>query len=134
MIRSLLFVTLAAVSVVQSEALAQAQAQAQPFGSRRSFVGKLVTAGAVVVTTAASNPAIASADAKPTPTPRQRMAEGKEMVDATHNGTELNGKQSGVASGLLGKMGIDDITPDKGSQYNNKGAQPTATQAANEKK
>jgi len=58
MIRSLLFVTLAAASVVRSEALAKAQAaQAQPFGSRRSFVGKLVTAGAVVAT-AASNPGI----------------------------------------------------------------------------
>eukprot|EP00554_Chaetoceros_debilis_P014131 CAMPEP_0194113700 /NCGR_PEP_ID=MMETSP0150-20130528/17529_1 /TAXON_ID=122233 /ORGANISM="Chaetoceros debilis, Strain MM31A-1" /LENGTH=54 /DNA_ID=CAMNT_0038803695 /DNA_START=15 /DNA_END=179 /DNA_ORIENTATION=+ len=35
MIRSLLFVILAAASVVQSEALAQAQEQ--PFGSRRSL-------------------------------------------------------------------------------------------------
>jgi len=31
-------------------------------------------------------------------------------------------------------MGIDDISPDNGSQYDNKGAQPTAMQAANEKK
>jgi len=31
-------------------------------------------------------------------------------------------------------MGIDDITPDKGSKYDKKGAQPTAMQAANEKK
>jgi len=80
MIKSLLFVTLAAASVVQSEALAQAQ----PFGSRRSFVGKLVTAGAVVAT-AASNP-----------TPHRRMTEGKKMFDATHNGTELNGKSNQV--------------------------------------
>jgi len=110
MIRSLLFVTLAAASVVRSEALAKAQAaQAQPFGSRRSFVGKLVTAGAVVATTAASNPGIASAkptptprlgtasaDAKPPPSPRRRMSDGKEGSDATHNGTELNGNSNQV--------------------------------------
>jgi len=31
-------------------------------------------------------------------------------------------------------MGIDDITPDRASQYNNKGAKLSATQAANENK
>lgn len=119
MIRSLLFVTLVTATAVHSDALAQ------PITSRRTFVGKLVTAGAVVATTA-SNPGMAFA--KPTPT-----RGGKEMIDATHNGTELNGKESGVASGLLGKMGIDDITPDRGSKYSNKGAKPTVMQTANAK-
>ena len=43
------------------------------------------------------------------------------MSDATHNGTDMNDKEAGVAGGLLGKMGLDDITPDKGSSAKRSG-------------
>jgi hypothetical protein len=36
------------------------------------------------------------------------------MSDALHNGTDLNKGEAAVASSLLDKMGLQDITPDKG--------------------
>ena len=36
------------------------------------------------------------------------------MSDALHNGTDLNGREAEVAGGLLDKMGLVDITPNKG--------------------
>ena len=39
---------------------------------------------------------------------------GKNMSDALHNGTDLDGEQAAVAGGLLDKLGLGDITPDKG--------------------
>ena len=111
MFKSQLFILIVAALAGQSDALAQ------PPSSRRTFVGRLVTTGAVLVTAGAANPGSARAVGR---------RGGKEMIDATHNGTELNGKQSIVASGLLGKMGVDDITPDKGSNYNTKGGKPPA--------
>jgi hypothetical protein len=114
MFKSQLFILIVAFLAGKSDALAQ------PPSSRRTFVGRLVTTGAVVVTAGAANPGSARAIGS---------RGGKDMIDATHNGTELNGKQAVVASGLLGKMGVDDITPDRGSRYNTKAgsAKPAAT-------
>jgi hypothetical protein len=39
---------------------------------------------------------------------------GKNLSDALHNGTDLDKGQAAVAGGLLDKMGLKDITPDKG--------------------
>jgi len=39
---------------------------------------------------------------------------GKTASDALHNGTDLDGEQAAVAGGLLDKLGLGDITPDKG--------------------
>jgi len=86
----------------------QTNGLAQTRSSRRSFIGKVAATGAAAVAVGA-NPGRASAVGK---------RGGKEMIDATHNGTPMNGKQDSVAGGLLGKMGLDDITPDKGSSYN----------------
>jgi hypothetical protein len=36
------------------------------------------------------------------------------MSDALHNGTDLDKGQAEVAGSLLSKMGLVDITPDKG--------------------
>ena len=44
----------------------------------------------------------------------ERWSHGKGASDALHNGTDLNGKQAEVASSLLDKMGLADITPDNG--------------------
>jgi len=39
---------------------------------------------------------------------------GKNLSDALHNGTDLDVEQAAVAGGLLDKLGLGDITPDKG--------------------
>lgn len=111
MFKSQLCTLIFAALVGQSDALAQTPS------SRRAFIGKIATTGAVVVTAAGANPSSAWAVGK---------RGGKEMIDATHNGTDLNGKESGVASGLLSKMGIDDITPDRGSNYSTRGGRAPA--------
>ena len=77
--------------------------------SRRSFIGRIATTGAVVAA-GVTDPGKALAVGK---------RGGKDMIDAGHNGVPLSGKESNVANGLLGKMGLDDITPDKGSKYSN---------------
>mmetsp|Transcript_25283 Transcript_25283/g.38931 ORF Transcript_25283/g.38931 Transcript_25283/m.38931 type:complete len:121 (-) Transcript_25283:329-691(-) len=93
----------------------QSDALAQTPSSRRSFIGRIATTGGAAVVAAGVHPGKASAIGK---------RGGKETIDATHNGTELNGKESGVASGLLGKMGLDDIAPDKGSTKSKRGGAP----------
>jgi len=86
----------------------QSDALVQPPSSRRAFVGRLVTTGAIAIT----------AGANPGPALAVGRRGGKETIDATHNGTDLNGKEAVVASSLLDKMGVADITPDKGTQLN----------------
>jgi hypothetical protein len=46
---------------------------------------------------------------------KELLRGGKNASDALHNGTDLNAKESVVASGLLDKMGLNDIAPEKGS-------------------
>jgi hypothetical protein len=81
--------------------------------SRRSFVGKFATvsAGAVVAI-----PSIANAEEEVRQRRKKQLRGGKEVLDATHNGTELNAKEADVAGGLLSKMGVTDIAPDKDSK------------------
>ena len=92
---------------------ASSEALSQSASSRRAFIGKLSTTASVAAIASTVNPSNANAVGK---------RGGKEAIDATHNGTELNGSQATVASSLLDKMGVQDITADKGSQYSNKGA------------
>mmetsp|Transcript_10943 Transcript_10943/g.16421 ORF Transcript_10943/g.16421 Transcript_10943/m.16421 type:complete len:128 (-) Transcript_10943:170-553(-) len=81
--------------------------------SRRSFVCKVATTGAGAVVASSAFQASANAAEEPRQTRSKTFRGGKEMSDATHNGTDMNVKEAGVAGGLLGKMGLDDITPDK---------------------
>lgn len=78
--------------------------------SRRSFFAKVATTGAIVVT--APGVALAAPQKKKTRTP---FRGGDKNIRDTHNGTELDSKQDVVAGGLLGKMGLNDIAPDKDS-------------------
>ena len=96
--------------------------QCSPF-SRRSFIGNLITgtvAGTVIATNgnvawAAETRTTASANSDSNRAKRSKtLRGGKEVMDATHNGTELNEKEVNVAGGLLDKMGVPDITPDRG--------------------
>ena len=91
-----------------------ASSEAFSTSSRRAFIGKLGTTASVAAIATTINPSNANAVGK---------RGGKEAIDATHNGTDLNGSQATVASSLLDKMGVQDITADKGSQYSttNKG-------------
>ena len=82
---------------------------------RRAFVGNLATMGAGAVAASASFPASAIAADDPRKRRSKTLRGGKDVSDATHNGTDLNEKETGVAGGLLGKMGLQDITPDKGA-------------------
>jgi hypothetical protein len=107
-----LFLVTALIGQQQTEAL-------QSAFSRRSFVGKLATTGAGAIV-ASTFPASANAE-EPRKTRSKTFRGGKEMSDATHNGTDMNDKEAGVAGGLLGKMGLDDITPDKGSSAKKSG-------------
>ena len=75
---------------------------------RRDFISNAVT------TAAAGTLLPASASAKEQKAKRELLRGGKERSDALHNGTDLNTKESEVASGLLEKMGVPDITADKG--------------------
>lgn len=59
-------------------------------------------------------PNIALAADSPAQGKKELLRGGKNASDALHNGTDLNKKESAVASGLLDKMGLADITPDKG--------------------
>ena len=108
------------------------QNSAMPAFSRRSFFAKAVTTGAVVATAAGTYPGIAQAsgDEEPRQTRSKVLRGGKEMSDSTHNGTELNDKEANVAGGLLSKMGLDDITPDKGGGERPKGKAPATNRGA----
>merc|ERR1712194_480736 len=89
----------------------QLQALQSPAFSRRSFVAKVATAGAVV---ALANPQSALA-AEQAPK-KMKFRGGKQALDVLHNGPALTSKEEDVSSGLLGKMGIPDISPDKDSR------------------
>ena len=94
--------------------LAQALQSPTPVNGRRTFLAQAgVAATAFVVV--APNAALAAESAVKSKPKRGRFRGGRGAADDTHNGTELNGSQADVAGGLLGKMGIPDITPDKGS-------------------
>lgn len=102
--------------IVAIAILAITQALQAPTFSRRGFVSKVVTtagAGAVIATHPGSAWAAPTGEKKKK---KPAFRGGKEVADATHNGTELNTKEADVASGLLGKMGVTDIAPDKDSK------------------
>jgi hypothetical protein len=102
-------VIIGAITAHQSEAF-------QPSISRRALLSNIASASSAVVFL----PNIASA-AEPKQK-KELLRGGKNLSDALHNGTDLNEKEGAVASGLLDKMGLVDITPDKGS---NSRAPPT---------
>jgi hypothetical protein len=81
----------------------------QPSISRRALLSNVASASSAVVFL----PNIASA-AEPKQK-KELLRGGKNLSDALHNGTDLNEKEGAVASGLLDKMGLVDITPDKGT-------------------
>ena len=79
--------------------------------SRRAILSKIATSSAVVVLL----PNIASAATRePKAGKKELLRGGKNASDALHNGTDLNAKEGAVASSLLDKMGLQDITPDNG--------------------
>ena len=97
----------------------------QPSVTRRAVFQKLATTtvgGGLVASSVVLPPGVASA-AEPKKKKKEMLRGGKDMSDALHNGTDLNGGEAAVASGLLDKMGLNDITPDKGT---NSRAPPTA--------
>jgi hypothetical protein len=122
--------------------LQDASALSQNAFSRKAFVSRVVSS-AVVATTAGTttaltfDPSIASAregvltarikerasssssaaaasDATSKAGKKELFRGGKNLSDALHNGTDLDRGQAEVAGGLLDKMGLNDITPDKG--------------------
>ena len=143
------FLLFAAVVAQQSEEVSALQ---NAF-SRKAFVSRAASAAGAATLVAASgailtsNPAGASAregllaarikdraaaaatssssapDATSKGGKKELFRGGKNMSDALHNGTDLDGGQAAVAGGLLDKMGLSDITPDKGP---NSRAPPTA--------
>ena len=86
----------------------------QPGFSRRALLQNtkngIIAASLVVVVPLF--PEVASA--KTSKQKKELLRGGKGRSDALHNGTDLNKGQSAVASGLLDKLGVPDITPDKG--------------------
>ena len=105
-----------------------AEALRPAMADRRSFVNQLVagTTGAAVI--ASTTPVWAASDVvaayqknggKPAePKPQKRSTAfrgGQGMAKATHDGTDLNAKESDVAGGLLDKMGLGDV---KGAKAN----------------
>eukprot|EP00548_Thalassiothrix_antarctica_P001420 CAMPEP_0194146306 /NCGR_PEP_ID=MMETSP0152-20130528/20512_1 /TAXON_ID=1049557 /ORGANISM="Thalassiothrix antarctica, Strain L6-D1" /LENGTH=87 /DNA_ID=CAMNT_0038846791 /DNA_START=263 /DNA_END=526 /DNA_ORIENTATION=- len=83
----------------------------------------------LVVATAGTLPKVAeAAPVDKTKSPRAaKFRGGSKATTDTHNGTSLNGKESSLAGGLLDKMGIVDITPDKDSVK----VRPASVTAAN---
>mmetsp|Transcript_10281 Transcript_10281/g.22878 ORF Transcript_10281/g.22878 Transcript_10281/m.22878 type:complete len:120 (-) Transcript_10281:162-521(-) len=100
---------IAALVGQQSEAF-----QTAPF-SRKAFLSKVATTTGALVATGALYPNSALAAPKQKAEKKAAFRGGKEMSDALHNGTDLNKGQAAMASGLLDKMGLVDITPDKGT-------------------
>eukprot|EP00986_Skeletonema_menzelii_P014137 scaffold8960_cov154-Skeletonema_menzelii.AAC.4 len=88
---------------------AQQSTAFQPSVSRRALLSNIATSSAAVVLL----PEIASA-ADRKAGKKELLRGGKNASDALHNGTDLNAKEGAVASGLLDKMGLPDITPEKG--------------------
>mmetsp|Transcript_14196 Transcript_14196/g.20975 ORF Transcript_14196/g.20975 Transcript_14196/m.20975 type:complete len:124 (+) Transcript_14196:198-569(+) len=103
----------------------QSNALQTPVVSRRNILSKVVTtttAATIVLVAGGADSAFAAT--APTKKKQEQRAGafrgGKEVLDAGHNGTELNERQAGVAGGLLDKMGITDIAPDKGGRGSGK--------------
>ena len=86
----------------------------QPGCSRRALLQK--TKDGIIATSlvgVAVVPQVASAK-QPTKQKKELLRGGKGKSDALHNGVDLNKSESAVASGLLDKLGVPDITPDNG--------------------
>lgn len=81
--------------------------------NRRNFLAQAGVAATAFVAVV-PNAAFAAEPAATTKPKRGAFRGGRGAADDTHNGTDLNTQQASVAGGLLGKMGIPDITPDKG--------------------
>lgn len=96
-----------AVAMQETEALTQS-----PF-SRRAFFSKAASSTLVAAGVVSGHPDRATAAEKAGK--KEAFRGGKTMSDALHNGTDLNKGEAAVAGGLLDKMGLNDITPDKGS-------------------
>jgi hypothetical protein len=116
----------------------EVSALSQNVFSRKAFVTRVVTAGSVATFGVMSSPHSASAregalsralnkaptssssspdggpDANTKAGSKELFRGGKNMSDALHNGTDLDKGQAEVAGSLLSKMGLVDITPDKG--------------------
>eukprot|EP00593_Proboscia_inermis_P010473 CAMPEP_0171313294 /NCGR_PEP_ID=MMETSP0816-20121228/40410_1 /TAXON_ID=420281 /ORGANISM="Proboscia inermis, Strain CCAP1064/1" /LENGTH=143 /DNA_ID=CAMNT_0011800449 /DNA_START=37 /DNA_END=468 /DNA_ORIENTATION=+ len=90
------------------------------FSSRRHFFSKVASTGGLIVATAGTCPSNAWATVAPVPPAKKQgrpaLRGGKEVIDSTHNGTELNEKEANVADGLLSKMGLNDVNPDNGGR------------------
>ena len=102
----------AAIIIIGAAITAQQQSVVafQPsVSSRRALLSNIATSSAVVVLL----PNIASAREQKAGK-KELLRGGKNASDALHNGTDLNAKEGAVASGLLDKMGLPDITPDNG--------------------
>ncbi|KAL7524648.1 hypothetical protein ACHAWF_001034 [Thalassiosira exigua] len=98
----------------------------QPAISRKALLQNAARASASAAAVVLLPPQIASAADAPERKKKELLRGGKNLSDALHNGTDLNGGESAVASGLLDKMGLNDITPDKGP---NARAPPAAKKA-----
>ena len=85
----------------------------QPGCSRRALLQK--TKDGIIATSlvGVAVPEVASAK-QPAKQKKELLRGGKGKSDALHNGTDLNKNESAVASGLLDKLGVPDITPDNG--------------------
>ena len=93
-------------------AIAAQPAAAFQTSTRRALVHKLAKSSGAAVASSLLLPNVASAAEKK---PKKALLRGgKNASDALHNGTDLVGAEAEVASGLLDKMGMSDITPDKG--------------------
>mmetsp|Transcript_56010 Transcript_56010/g.119100 ORF Transcript_56010/g.119100 Transcript_56010/m.119100 type:complete len:125 (+) Transcript_56010:91-465(+) len=91
----------------------------QPSLSRRALLRRVAATGGAAIATSSGTllplPTVASAaESKDAKRKKELLRGGKNMSDALHNGTDLNARESAAASGLLDKMGLADITPDKG--------------------
>ena len=85
----------------------------QPGCSRRALLQK--TKDGIIATSlvGVAVPQVASAK-QPKKQKKELLRGGKGKSDALHNGVDLNKNESAVASGLLDKLGVPDITPDNG--------------------
>mmetsp|Transcript_6123 Transcript_6123/g.13343 ORF Transcript_6123/g.13343 Transcript_6123/m.13343 type:complete len:120 (-) Transcript_6123:289-648(-) len=106
--------TYASLFVIAATAAQQSEALTQSVFSRKAFISKAATS-TLVATGAVVSMHPNSAMAAPTKEKKEAFRGGKNMSDALHNGTDLDKGEAAVAGGLLEKMGLNDITPDKGS-------------------
>ena len=104
------FVVAIIISILSQQYVADAF---QPGFSRRALLQK--TKDGIIATSFVGMVAPEVASAKqPKKQKKELLRGGKSKSDALHNGTDLNKNESAVASGLLDKLGVPDITPDNG--------------------